>query len=218
MSSSRPCNQFRAVATSERVTQEHIDKYAAATGMHLRGSGSIPLGARAPGPSGMPVLQGHSAVELPMKLAITEPQLRPQQRFDDLRDGQQRNQGWRPNPSRVQQPWGNFAPHSHQTQPDSGDAAEIDDADEKYVSGDVGMADAVTNHQMDIPDIQYDDSEAWMEFDADAIMFEHEDDYMGYWPAPSSHHVQISDHVEETVSGEWLRMSDFDWGIEPLEP
>ncbi|KAJ2808237.1 hypothetical protein H4R20_000953 [Coemansia guatemalensis] len=211
-------NRYRAAATSERVTQERIDKYAAATGMHLRGSGSIPLGARAPGPNGTPVLRGHSAAEPPTKLATAEPQLHPQQRFDDRRDGQQRNQGWRPNPSRVQQPRGNFAPRSHQTQPDSGDAAEIDDADEKYVSGDVGTADTVTNHQTDIPDVQYDDSEAWMEFDADAITFEHEDDYMGHWPAPSSHHVQIGDHVEETVSGEWLRTSDFDWGTEPLEP
>ncbi|KAJ2809223.1 hypothetical protein H4R20_000287 [Coemansia guatemalensis] len=210
-------NRYWLVVTSECVTQEHIDKYAAATGMHLRGTGSIPIGARAPGPNGTPVLREHSAAELLTKLMTTEPQLHPWQWFDDRRDGQQHNQGWRPNPSRVQQPRGNFAPRSHQTQPDSGDTVESDDADEKYVSGDVGMADAVTNHQTDILDVQYDDSEAWMEFDTDAITFEHEDDYMGYWLAPSSHHVQIGDHVEETVSVEWLRMSDFDWGTEPLE-
>ncbi|KAJ2806920.1 hypothetical protein H4R20_001501 [Coemansia guatemalensis] len=96
------CNRYRAAATSERITQEHIDKYAAATSMHLRESRSIPLGARAPGPNGMPVLRGHSAVELPMKLMTAELQLCPQQRFDDRRDRQQRNQGWHPNPSHIQ--------------------------------------------------------------------------------------------------------------------
>ncbi|KAJ2792952.1 hypothetical protein H4R20_006698, partial [Coemansia guatemalensis] len=80
------------------------------------------------------------------------------------------------------------------------------------------MSDDVTNHQTNVPDVQYDDSEAWMEYDADAIMFAHEDDDTGYWPAPSRHHVQIVDQTTDLETDKQWHLSEFDWGAEPLEP
>ncbi|KAJ2795526.1 hypothetical protein H4R20_005850 [Coemansia guatemalensis] len=65
--------------------------------------------------------------------------------------------------------------------------------------------------------MQYDDSEAWMEYDANTIMFAHEDDDMGYWPAPSRHHVQIVDQTADLETDEQWHLSEFDWGAEPLE-
>ncbi|KAJ2797069.1 hypothetical protein H4R20_005325, partial [Coemansia guatemalensis] len=210
-------NHYRAAATSKRVTQDRIDKYAAATSMQLRGTGAISLGARAPGPNRAPT-RGHSAPEPPTKLAVAALQPCPPQHFEDRRSGQQRNQGWRQNPSRTQQLRGNFALRSHQTAPVDGGDAETGSTPGEHYAEDTAPVEEVVNHQTKIPDAQYDDSETWMEYDADTIEFEHEDDYLSHWPASTAHHVQISDGDDEAVADGWLRTSEFDWCAEPLTP
>ncbi|KAJ2803812.1 hypothetical protein H4R20_002747 [Coemansia guatemalensis] len=210
-------NHYRAAATSEQVTQDHIDKYAAATSMQLRGTGAISLGARVLGPNRAPT-RGHSAPGPPTKLAVAALQPCPPQHFEDRRSGQQRNQGWRQNPSHTQQLRGNFAPRSHQTAPVDGGDAETGSAPREHYAEDTAPVEEVVNHQTEIPDAQYDNSEMWMEYDADAIEFEHEDDYLSHWPASTAHHVQISDGNDEAVADGWLRTLEFDWCAEPLTP
>ncbi|KAJ2793077.1 hypothetical protein H4R20_006652 [Coemansia guatemalensis] len=211
-------NRYRSAATLERVTQARIDKYAAATGMKLRGSGELPLGASATGLQRVMANRGYPAERLSLKPTQPGPQNRPQLRFNDRRGGQQRGQGRCPNPSHTQQPRSNFAPRSHQTYLDDVDSTGAEDVSADYTTEEIEPGDEVVNHQMEIPYEQYDDSEAWMQYDADAIAFEHEDDYMGYWPAPSSHHVHLSDCSEEPSSDELLLLPGFDWCAEPLEP
>ncbi|KAJ2808563.1 hypothetical protein H4R20_000812, partial [Coemansia guatemalensis] len=211
-------NQYRSAATSERVTQARIDKYAAATSMKLWGTSELPLGASATGLQRVMAAHRYPAEKPPLKPTQPGSQNWPQPRFDDCRGGPQRGQGRRPNPSQTQQPRSNFAPHSHQTYPDDVNGTGTEDVTTDYATEDIEPGEEVVNHQMETPYKQYDDSEAWMQYDADAITFEHEDDYMGYWPAPSSHHVHLIDCAEEPSSDELLPLPDFDWCTEPLEP
>ncbi|KAJ2796668.1 hypothetical protein H4R20_005458 [Coemansia guatemalensis] len=161
----------------------------------------MPLGATSMGLQRVSASRGHASLRPLAKAAPTEPQARPQPRYDDRKSGGQRSQGWRPNPNRIQ-PRGNFAPRTHQTQPDVDDAEDVE-ASTEYVDGDVEESDEVINHQTEIPDERYDDADAWMQYDANAITFEHEDDYQGYWPAPTSHQVRITDQVATMDAEEW---------------
>ncbi|KAJ2809425.1 hypothetical protein H4R20_000150 [Coemansia guatemalensis] len=99
-----------------------------------------------------------------------------------------------------------------------GDDTEPGSTPEEHYTEDAVSAEEVVNHQTKIPDVQYDDLEAWMEYDANAIKFEHEDDYLGHWPALTTHHVQLSNGGDEAVTDRWLQMSEFNWYTELLEP
>ncbi|KAJ2799870.1 hypothetical protein H4R20_004267 [Coemansia guatemalensis] len=152
-------NCYCAAVTSEQVTQDHIDK--------------VPEPNRA-------LMHGHSAPEPPTKLAVTVPQPCPLQQFEDHRGRQQHSQGWRQNLGCTQQLQGNFTLCSHQTAPADGDDAEPRSAPKEHYTKDMVLAEEVVNHQTKTPDAPYDDSEAWMEYNANAIKFEHEDDYLGH--------------------------------------
>ncbi|PIA13537.1 hypothetical protein COEREDRAFT_11292 [Coemansia reversa NRRL 1564] len=189
-----------------------MEHYATTTGIMLRG---LRLPYQAPSPTVRNQASGarsQQPVGPATKFAPTDQRSRQTQRLDNRKDGSQHTPKWRANPNRVQQSRSGFAPRSHQTQADDDYVLQINDGDDTPESDADDHADTVSSHQTEI------DNAACSDADADIVAFDHENDYVNYWPGSTSHQVHIIDQETTSDLTEWWCPSEFEWHTEPLKP
>ncbi|KAJ2077587.1 hypothetical protein H4R24_005040 [Coemansia sp. RSA 988] len=104
-----------------------------------------------------------------------------------------------------------FAPRSHQTLADQDHAPQINDGDDAPEPDANDRTDTVSSHQMEMDNAACDDA------DADVVAFDHEDNYINYWPGSTSHQVGIIDQEMTVDSFEWWHLSEFEWHTELLK-